>query len=504
MKRDDFFTRQAELGVGLTFDDATLLTGYSGVHPRDVVLETCFSRRIQLKIPIISAAMDRVTEHRMAIALASLGGIGVIHRNMDPEQQAREVERVKFYLNGRIDRPISVKAHETIGEIQRRRDDKGWPFQSFPVLDENSQLQGVLTGNDFRHCDDLSQKAGEIMTREVVTGPPETTVKEAYAILQREKRGVLPLIDENRCLTGMYVFSDLKRILTESSSTYNMDERGNLRVAAAIGTGEDAVKRARSLAKAGVDALVIDTAHADTADIIKTIEHLRSLSDLRSVDLVVGNVSHPASVKRLAQAAGRGVDAIKVGQGPGSICTTRVVAGTGRSQLTAIWDCAREAARCELPVVADGGIHYSGDVTKALAAGASCVMVGGMLAGTEESPGEKVLYQGTQMKEYRGMGSVAAMENSSQAAQRYLQDSVSGKLVPEGIEALVPYRGLVSDVIFQCLGGLRSGMGAVGAATIEELQRVAEFERNTSVGTRESHPHDVLMSKDAPNYQRSF
>ncbi len=504
MRKDDFFAHQAELGLGLTFDDVTLLTGHSNVHPRDVVLETPFSRNITLKIPLVSAAMDRVTEHKMAIVMASLGGIGVIHRNMDPEQQAREVERVKFYLNGRIDRPISVKAHETIGEIQQRRDDKGWPFQSFPVLDENGQLQGVLTGNDFRHCDDSSQKAGEVMTREVVTGPPKTTVKEAYTILQREKRGVLPLIDENRHLTGMYVFSDLKRILTESSSTYNMDERGNLRVAAAIGTGEDAVERARVLAKAGVDALVIDTAHADTFDVIMTIEHLRAISALETIDLVVGNVSSRESVRRLAQVAERGIDAIKIGQGPGSICTTRVVSGTGRAQLTAIWDCVQEATRHGLPVIADGGIHYSGDITKALAAGASCVMLGSMVAGTEESPGEKVLYQGVQMKEYRGMGSVAAMESSSQATQRYRQDGALGKLVPEGIEALVPYRGLVSDVILQCLGGLRSGMGSAGAATIKELQQKAEFELNTSAGTRESHPHNVLMSKDAPNYQRSF
>lgn len=485
-------------GVALTFDDVRLRTGYSEVMPDDVDIESRFSRNVGLKIPIVSAAMDTVTEHGLAIELAKLGGIGVIHKSLSIDDQAFHVARVKHNLNGLIERPICVYEDEKISSILSRRDSKGYGFHSFPVLNREGNLVGILTRNDFEFCDSGSSPVREIMSTDLLTAPKQTTIDEAYELMKKGKKKVLPLIGMSGEIEGMFVFSDVKRIKTRSAETYNVDDEGHLYVAAAVGVGEESLERVAGLLEKNVDVVVIDTAHGDTKSVLDTLKEIkRNYGDL---DVVAGNISVGYSAKRLAEA---GADGIKIGQGPGSICTTRVIAGIGRPQVSAIYDCVKETEGYEIPICADGGLRNSGDIPIAIGAGAHSVMMGSMLAGTEESPGETIFIRGSQWKMYRGMGSVGAMIANRSSRERYLQgDGDKNQMIPEGVEGLVPYRGRLEDVILQYIGGLRRGMGYVGAASIEELREKGEFDRVTAAGFSESHPHDIEITKDSPNYQR--
>lgn len=486
-------------GIALTFDDVRLRTGYSEVMPDEVSLSTQFSRNVCLKIPLVSAAMDTVTEYKLAIALAKLGGLGIIHRNLSPEEQVFHVAKVKHHLHGRTDTPICVSEDQTIASILEMRELKKYSFNSFPVLDSRGEIVGILTGNDFEFCDDHSQLARDVMSTEILSAPPQTTIEEAYTIMKREKKKVLPLVDLEGKVTGMYVFSDVKRIMTGSAEFYNVDERGQLRVGAAIGTGEEAFARLEKLVKERVDVVVIDTAHGDSKAVIETLRELKRMYP--RLDAVVGNVSIGDSVKRLVDA---GADGIKVGQGPGSICTTRIISGIGRPQVSAIYECVKVAEKYHgVPVCADGGIRNSGDIPIAIAAGAHSVMMGSLFAGTDEAPGEVVYIQGRQWKNYRGMGSLGAMESFRSSRERYGQKSMEkNRLIPEGIEGLITYKGKLADVVFQYLGGLRRGMGYVGAKSVEELREKGDFDRITSAGFAESHVHDVMIAKEAPNYRK--
>jgi IMP dehydrogenase len=439
--------------------------------------------------------MDTVTEYKLAIELAKLGGIGVIHRNLSIEDQVFHVTRVKNHLNGLIEKPIFIYEDESVANVLTKRKAKGYQFHSFPVLNKEGKLVGIVTEDDFDFCDDGLLLIRDIMSQELVTAGEGTTIDEAYEIMKREKKKVIPLLNAQGEIRGMYVHSDVKRIKTRSAENYNVDGKGRLRVAAAIGVGDEALERAEKLIKRNVDVLVIDTAHGDSKFVIDTLRELkRSYS---SIDVVVGNISVGESAKRLADA---GTDGIKVGQGPGSICTTRVIAGIGRPQVSAVYDCARSISD-DIPICADGGLRNSGDIPIAIAAGAHTVMLGNMLAGTDEAPGDLVFYKGRHWKDYRGMGSIGAMEESKSARERYLQSEIGkSRLIAEGIEGRVPYKGRLEDVIFQYVGGLRRGMGYVGAASIVELREKGDFDRITDAGKTESHPHDVIVTKDAPNY----
>lgn len=495
MKSKKALEKASEEGFALTYDDVRLRSGYSQIMPQKIDVSSRFSKNVTLKVPIASAAMDTVTEHKMAIGLAKLGGIGVIHKNLTPEQQAKEVNKVKLHLNGLIEKPICVSENDTIQSITEMMKDKGFDFNSFPVLDENEKLIGIITGNDFEFCDNAELLVKDVMTTEVLTAPERTEIKEAYSMMKTKKKKILPLVDKDSKVLGMYVFSDLKRIVTGSNENYNVDEKGNLRVAAAIGVGSDALDRAKRLIEKNVDVLVIDTAHGDSLPVYETLKELKKLY---SVDIVVGNISTPESAKRLIEA---GADGIKVGQGPGSICTTRIIAGIGRPQLSAVYECAKVAEKSGVPIIADGGLKNSGDITIALAAGASSVMMGSMLAGTEESPGKTIFSEGRSWKIYRGMGSLGAMETNKGSRERYNQTD-KDKLVPEGVEGKIPYKGKLATMLFQYVGGLRSGMGYVGVKDISELQEKGDFDRITASGLSESHPHEITIVKDAPNYFR--
>ncbi len=496
MQKKYVLEKAKEERLALTFDDVRLRTGYSEVMPDIVNIESKFSRNIGLKIPIASAAMDTVTEYKLAIELAKLGGIGVIHRNLTIEDQVFHVTKVKNHLNGLIEKPICVYDDESVSSILSRREIKGYTFHSFPVLNREGKLVGILTGNDFEFCGDSSLYTRDIMSTDLLTAPQGTTIDEAYEMMRREKKKILPLIGKNDHIIGMYVFSDVKRIKTRSAETYNVDARGQLRVAAAVGIGEEALERVARLSKENIDVIVIDTAHGDSKAVIDT---LKKIKKNYSVDVVVGNISVGESAQRLAEA---GADGIKVGQGPGSICTTRIIAGIGRPQVSAVYDCARAVVDYNIPICADGGLRSSGDIPVIIAAGAHSVMMGTMLAGTEEAPGEIVFVEGRQWKNYRGMGSIGAMETSQGARERYLQKQAGkNQLIAEGIEGLVSYKGKLGEVILQYIGGLRRGMGYVGASSIEELREKGDFDRITDAGFSESHPHDVKIIKDSPNYK---
>lgn len=496
MDKHTFFQRMEELGIALTFDDVRLETDYSEVLPDAVSLETKLSRNVPLKIPIVSAAMDTVTEHTMAIALAKAGGLGFIHKKLSPTEQAAQVARVKYHLNGLIEKPICVSEDETLEAIQKKREEKNYTFHSFPVTNREGTLVGILTQNDFDFCPDTKLHARDVMTRNVITAPQGTSLSVAYELMIQHKKKAIPIIDEHHHVTGLYVFGDLKRIKSGISSLYNTDHRGQLRVGAAIGTGPDTPERLERLIAEHVDVVVIDTAHAHTKTVLQTLRNVKQRHP--QLDVVVGNISRDTSTVELIEA---GADGIRVGQGPGSICTTRVVAGIGCPQVTAVYRCATAAEKHGVPVMADGGLTYSGDITIALAAGATSVMLGSMLAGTREAPGDVIYYKGRQWKLYRGMGSLGAMLESRAAQERYNQQSDSPKkLVPEGVEGLIPYKGDLHDTLFQYLGGLRSGMGYIGARTIHELQYKAQFFRMTQAGQKESHPHDIHVIREAPNY----
>ncbi|HLG04937.1 MAG TPA: IMP dehydrogenase [Gemmatimonadales bacterium] len=476
--------------VALTFDDVLLVPRHSTVHPRDVSTASRFTRAIPLQIPLVSAAMDTVTEAEMAIAMARAGGIGVVHKNMTIERQAAEVDRVKRSESGMILNPI------TLGPDRPLRDAAGlmrrFRISGVPIVDGTGRLIGIITNRDLQFERNLDQPIREAMTRaNLVTAPVGTTLEEAERILARHRIEKLPVVDAGGVLRGLITVKDIFKRRQHPDA--NKDHHGRLRVAAAVGAGGDARHRARALVDAGVDVLVVDSAHGHSEGVLATVSELRE--GFPDTQLVGGNVATEDGARELAR---RGVDAIKVGIGPGSICTTRVVTGVGVPQITAIWDATRGAG--EIPIIADGGIKYSGDVVKALAAGAASVMMGSMLAGTEESPGESVLAEGRRYKLIRGMGSLSAMQDGS--ADRYFQDGElsPSKIVPEGIEGRVPYRGPVADVLYQMVGGLRSGMGYCGAAEVPALQQNVEFIRVTTAGLRESHPHDVTITREAPNY----
>jgi len=483
---------------GLTFDDVILVPQASSVLPREAELSTRFTRRIKLNIPLCSAAMDTVTEHRLAIALAREGGIGVIHKNLTLEEQAAEVERVKRSESGMISRPMTLTPNHRLADAVKLINE--YSISGILVTDDQGHLVGLLTNRDLVFERDLSKPISSVMTKQnLVTAPLGTTLDEAARILKKHKVEKLPIVDKKGVVRGLFTVKDI--IKKKQHPHACKDEKGRLRVAAAIGVSGDYLERAAALVAAGADALVIDTAHGHSAGVLAAVRAVKA--KMKQVEVVAGNVATPEAVRDIIKA---GADAVKVGIGPGSICTTRVVAGVGVPQLTAIMDCAR-AAQGKVPVIADGGIKYSGDIVKALAAGADCVMIGNLFAGTEESPGETILLSGRSYKVYRGMGSLGAMQKGS--ADRYFQDSNQGsepkdggprKYVPEGIEGRVPYKGPLADAVYQLIGGLRSGMGYCGARNIRELQRKATFVRITNAGLRESHVHDVVITKEAPNY----
>jgi len=474
----------------LTFDDVLLLPGYSQVLPSEVSLQTRLAGNIRLNIPVLSAAMDTVTEARLAIALAREGGIGIIHRNMSAVEQAAEVDKVKRSESGMIVDPFTLPPSATLAEAEELM--SRYRISGVPITEEG-KLVGILTNRDVRFVEDLSRSVYEYMTREnLITAPIGTSLEEAKAILGKHRIEKLPLVDEHGYLKGLITVKDIqKKIDYPNRAT---DARGRLLVGAAVGVGPDLEGRASALYHAGVDVLVIDTAHGHSRGVLKAIERIKAVAP--GVPVIAGNVVTAEGTRDLILA---GADAVKIGVGAGSICTTRIVAGAGMPQLTAILDCAEEARKHNIPTIADGGIKYSGDIVKALAAGADTVMLGSLLAGLAECPGELIIYEGRYYKEYRGMGSLGAMQGYGR--DRYASGQhEAGKLVPEGIEGRVAYKGTLAEYIFQLMGGLRSGMGYVGAANLQELVEKARFVRITNAGLIESHPHDVIITKEAPNY----
>lgn len=478
-----------------TYDDVLLRPGLSEVLPTQVTVKGQFSKRIALNIPIISAAMDTVTDARTAIVMSQEGGLGVIHKNMGPHEQAMEIEKVKKYESGMIVDPITVGPEDPLSRVVDLT--ARYKIGGVPVVDEQKKLIGILTNRDLRFETNFKLKVREVMTRDrLITAPRGTTLEGAKLLLQKYKVEKLPVVDEQGTLIGLITIKDINKAIAFPHS--NKDSLGRLRAAAAIGVGEKEMERAEVLVRAQVDALVVDTAHGHSKGVIEQVRLLKKT--FPHVDIVAGNVATAKACEALIEA---GVDGIKVGIGPGSICTTRVVAGIGVPQFSAILECRDVCHRAGVPYIADGGIKYSGDIIKALAAGASAVMIGSLFAGTDESPGETVLYQGRSYKVYRGMGSMGAMSKGSK--DRYGQGSVedNNKLVPEGIEGQVPYRGSLSSNVFQLVGGLRSGMGYVGARDLKELREKADFITITQASLREGHPHDIMITKEAPNYQMS-
>ena len=477
------------IGEGLTYDDVLLVPAESDVLPADVDLSTNLTKNIRLNIPLISAAMDTVTEYRMAIALAREGGIGVIHKNMSIDAQAEQVDQVKRSENGVITNPFSLTAERTIGEADQLM--AKFRISGVPIVDTEGKLIGIITNRDMKFETDMSQLISNVMTSDnLVTGKVGTTLEQAKDILRSHKIEKLPIVDDEGHLRGLITIKDIEKALTYPHSA--KDAHGRLLCAAAIGVTGDVMDRAGALVSAGVDVLVLDSAHGHSQNILKNVSRIKE--KFPDIALIAGNVATPEGTEALIKA---GADCVKIGIGPGSICTTRVVAGIGVPQMTAVLECAAMAEKYGIPVIADGGVKYSGDIVKAIAGGASVVMLGSLLAGCEESPGESEVFQGRQFKVYRGMGSIGAMNRGSK--DRYFQED-NKKLVPEGVEGRVPYRGSVSDTIFQMMGGLKSGMGYCGASNIETLRTKTRFVRITGAGLKESHPHDIYITKEAPNY----
>ena len=481
------------VGLGLTYDDVLLVPAYSSVLPREVSIQSRFSRRITLNTPVVSAAMDTVTESAMAIAMAQEGGIGVIHKNMSPEEQARHITAVKREESGMILNPIMLHPDATVADAKKCMHE--YSIGGIPIVDENKKLIGIVTNRDLRFEKQADKPLSLIMSTRLITCPIGTTLDQAEEILQRHKIEKLPVVDANGILPGLITFRDITKVKTHPNA--NKDRFGRLRVAAAIGVGRENLQRARLLVEAGVDALVIDTAHGHSVNVINILHEVKK--EFPEIDVVVGNIATGDAARFLVE---QGADAVKVGIGPGSICTTRIVAGVGYPQFSAVLEVAAAIEGSGVPIIADGGVKYTGDIPKAIAAGASCVMLGSMLAGTQESPGETIIYEGRKFKTYRGMGSIEAMEKGSK--DRYFQDGETDnrKLVPEGIVGRVPYKGTLSESMHQFVGGLRAGMGYCGAKDIETMQREGRFVQITSSGIRESHPHDITITKEAPNYSR--
>jgi IMP dehydrogenase len=480
------------LADGITFDDVLLVPRYSEVLPRQVSLQTTVARGITLNIPIVSAAMDTVTESAMAIALARAGGIGIIHKNMSILRQAEEVAKVKRSESGMIRNPITLNPTHTIGDAKRIMARYG--IAGIPIVDASGRLVGILTNRDLRFVEDSSLPIAEVMTREnLITAPVGTTLEDAEAILQRYRIEKLPVVDDDGRLCGLITFKDIQKKRRYPNAC--KDAHGRLRVGAAVGVTADTLERVAALVEAGVDLVVVDTAHGHSRGVCEMVERIKA--HYPALPVVAGNVATAEGAQALIDA---GADGVKVGVGPGSICTTRIIAGVGVPQLSAIMDAATVCTAAGIPLIADGGIKQTGDIAKALAAGADCVMMGNMLAGHEESPGEKLQYEGRMFKVYRGMGSEGAMMSGS--ADRYFQDVEDDlpKLVPEGIEGRVPFKGSVADTLYQIVGGIRAAMGYCGCATIEELKQHGRFVRITTAALRESHPHDVVITKESPNY----
>ena len=482
------------IGEGLTYDDVLLIPAYSDILPRDVSIKTKFSKNIELNVPIVSAAMDTVTESAMAIAIAREGGIGVLHKNMSIQQQAVEVRKVKRAESGMIIDPVTLQLDAKV--IDAKNSMKEHSIGGIPIIDNNGVLKGIVTNRDLRFEKNNDRLITEVMTsKNLVVTSEGTSLKQAEGILQKNKIEKLPVVDTDNKLIGLITFRDITKLTQKPIS--NKDKYGRLRVAAAIGVTHDAIERTKALVSSGVDAIVIDTAHGHTKGVVSTLKIIKS--EFSDLDIVVGNIATAAAAKYLVKA---GADAVKVGIGPGSICTTRVVAGVGFPQFSAILEVSEAIKGSGVPVIADGGIRYTGDIPKALAAGADCVMLGSLLAGTKESPGETIIFEGRKFKSYRGMGSLEAMKEGSK--DRYFQDIEDDikKLVPEGIVGRVPYKGELFESLHQFIGGIRAGMGYCGAKDIHTLKETCQFVKITSSGISESHPHNVMITKEAPNYSR--
>ncbi len=475
---------------GLTFDDVLLIPQASSVLPHEVSLKTKVTKKLELNIPVMSAAMDTVTEAVLAIAIAREGGIGFIHKNMTVERQAEEVEKVKRYESGMITNPITLGEEAVLQEAENLM--REYKISGLPIVDGEGDLKGIITNRDLKYREDLSAKVVDIMTKEnLVTAPVGTTLEEAKAILLEHRIEKLPIVQGTK-LKGLITIKDIDNIINYPNAS--KDSQGRLRVGAAVGIGNDTIRRIEALVKAGVDIVTVDSAHGHSKGVVEKIKEIRKA--FPELDLIGGNIVTKEAALDLIEA---GVDAVKVGVGPGSICTTRVVSGVGVPQITAVMEVAEVCNEKGIGVIADGGIKLSGDIVKAIAAGADCVMLGGMLAGTQEAPGEEILYNGRKYKTYAGMGSLAAMKRGS--SDRYFQlESATEKLVPEGIESMVPFKGALKDTIYQMCGGLRSGMGYCGTPTIEKLKNEGKFVKITGAGLKESHPHDVIITKEAPNY----
>ncbi len=485
----DFSGRFSE---GLSFDDVLLRPARSNVLPREADLSTRFTRNIPINVPLLSAGMDTVTEARLAIAIAQQGGVGVIHKNLSPEEQAGEVDKVKRYQSGIITHPFTLTPEHKVQDAEDLM--AHYRVSGVPITDNHGKLVGILTNRDLRFLEDYSMPIREVMTKDnLVTVPPGTTFDEAKALLHKHRIEKLPIVDENGILKGLITIKDINKARDYPQSC--KDPMGRLRVAAAVGVGQGELARAQALVDAHVDALVIDTAHGHTQAVIDTLKMLKEA--FPDTDIVAGNIATAEAAEELIAS---GADAVKVGMGPGSICTTRVISGAGMPQLSAILEVAAAAAEHDVPVIADGGIKYSGDIAKAIAAGADSVMIGSLFAGTAESPGDTILYEGRTYKVYRGMGSLKSMQRGSKV--RYFQvEEDNSKLVPEGVEGRVPYRGPLAEYVHQLLGGVRAGMGYCGCRNIHELQTKTRFVRVSASGLRESHPHDIVITEEPPNYQ---
>jgi len=477
---------------GLTFDDVSLITQYADFLPGDTDITTRLTRNIRVKIPFLSAAMDTVTESRMAISMAMMGGIGVIHKNLDPEAQAQHVSRVKHHLNGLISDPITFNISDTLETIAIRRTEKGYTFNGFPILDDDGKLAGILTSKDIRFSRSKRAPVTDIMTRDVITAKPDTNLRQAYDLMQKHKIGKLPLVDKGQ-LVGLYSYADVRILIENEEPLFNRDEKYRLRVAAGLGPGD--FERAEILNDEEVDVMVVDTAHGHTKGVIDMVAWVKK--KFPHIDVIGGNVATGEGALALRDA---GADAVKIGIGPGSICTTRVVAGVGVPQISAIY-AAANALKGEIPIIADGGVRNSGDIAKALVAGADTVMMGSVLAGTEESPGEKIIYEGRQFVIYRGMGSLDAMKSREGSRQRYGLSN-EDDLVPQGIEGMVPYSGTVHKVMKQYCGGLQASLGYCGSKTISDFKENGQFIRVSAAGAVEAHAHDIKITKEAPNYRR--
>ncbi|QQG52897.1 MAG: IMP dehydrogenase [Candidatus Falkowbacteria bacterium] len=497
-KCDGFFAAQKERYFAVSFDDVRLVTDYSEILPTQTSLKSHFSRNVGLNTPIVSSPMDTVTEYKMGIAIAMDGGLGIIHKGLDPITQAAHVAKVKHRLNVFLTDPICIKSDDKVADILRMKEAKDYGFSSFPVMDNNGRIVGIVTSNDFEFCPDIENSfISDIMSSQLISALPGTNVMEAYSIMCKHHKKILPIFDDSRNLQGIYTLADVKRKITNNIEGYNLDKNGSLFVGAAVGVSADDRERAELLVQKGVDVLVIDTAHGNSLGVVEMLKYLKKTYS--NIDVVAGNISEGEAAKRLVAA---GADGLRIGQGPGSICTTRITAGIGHPQVSAIYECEKAIRGSGVPICADGGIRYSGDIAVAMGAGADSVMLGNLLAGTTESPGDVFFKNGKAVKVYRGMGSLEAMKEHKTSRQRYGQiEGGTDKLVPEGVSGEVLFKGEVHAVLHQLLGGLRAGLGYLGVKEVSFLKENADFHLVSNSGMQESHPHDLFSMNEAPNYR---